>query len=288
MSKSPPRWVWPPVVVAAVLLWTVVMTMPDRNLHVHVLDVGQGDAILIQRGQQQVVIDGGPSPQRLVEELGNIMPFWDRTIELVVLTHPNADHITGLLELFDRYRVRRVIYPDLDYHSTLYAEWRERASESDAVITLAQAGQLVSLGEDVVIEVINPPASLLSGTESDVDNNGVALRLEVGEQSFLFMADLMWQAELDLIYDRAALESTVLKVGHHGSATSTRPEFLAVVNPQVAVISVGADNDYGHPAPEVLSRLQDGLGIINIYRTDRDGSIEFITDGDKLWVETEH
>jgi len=110
MSKLPPKWAWPPVIVAAVLLWTVVLTMPDRNLHVHVLDVGQGDAILIQRGHQQVVIDGGPSPQLLIEELGRIMPFWDRTIELVVLTHPNADHISGLLELFERYQVRRVLY----------------------------------------------------------------------------------------------------------------------------------------------------------------------------------
>lgn len=116
----------------------------------------------------------------------------------------------------------------------------------------------------------------------------MALRLEAGEQSFLFMADLMWQAELALIYNRAELESTVLKVGYHGSATSTRPEFLAVVNPQVAVISVGADNDYGHPAPEVLIRLQERLGAANIYRTDRDGSIDFVTDGDSLWVETEH
>ena len=101
------------------------------------------------------------------------------------------------------------------------------------------------------------------------------------------MADLMWQAELELITERAIPESTVLKVAHHGSATSTTPEFLAVVNPQLAVISVGEDNDFGHPSQEVIARLEDKLGPENIYRTDEDGTIEFITDGDRLWLDVE-
>jgi len=105
--------------------------------------------------------------------------------------------------------------------------------------------------------------------------------------SFLLTADIMWEAEFELLARRANLSSTVLKVGHHGSDTSTTPEFLAVVNPQLAVISVGADNPFGHPSDEVMEKLEEKLDSENIYRTDGHGTIEFITDGKRLWVKTE-
>ena len=136
-----------------------------------------------------------------------------------------------------------------------------------------------------MIEVLNPRRPLLTDTESDVDNNGVVLRLEAGEVSFLLTADIMWEAEFELIARRANLASTVLKVAHHGSATSTTTEFLAVVNPHIAVISAGADNRFGHPSDGVVSRLEQKLAGGNIYRIDEQGTIEFITDGERLWVE---
>ena len=119
-----------------------------------------------------------------------------------------------------------------------------------------------------------------------MDNNGVVLRLSTGDVSFLFTADTMWEAEFELITQRTDLASTVLKVAHCGSDTSTTAEFLAVVNPQIAVISAGADNPYGHPSPVVIDRLREKLGSENIYRTDKQGTIEFITDGERLWVKT--
>ena len=143
------------------------------------------------------------------------------------------------------------------------------------------------MGDGVVIEVLNPQSPPLSGTDSDVDNNAAILRLSLGEVSFLLTADMMWEAELELLYDRANLKSTVLKVAHHGSATLTTPEFLAVADPELAVISVGADNEYGHPSQEVLKRLEERLGSENIYHIDDNGTIEFITDGERLWVRTE-
>ncbi|MBA7636255.1 ComE operon protein 3 [subsurface metagenome] len=133
--------------------------------------------------------------------------------------------------------------------------------------------------------MLHPPTTQLTGTESDTDNNGVVLRLSVDNVSFLLTADIRQTAEFELIADRAELSSTVLKVAHHGSDTSTTPEFLAVVNPQLAVISVGADNKYGHPSNEVLERLQEKIDPENIYRTSDNGTIEFITDGKRLWVE---
>jgi competence protein ComEC len=287
LSKLPKKWLMPPLVVAAILVTFVAVSMPDNRLQVSFLDVGQGDAILIQKGSQQVLVDGGPSPQAVCLGLGEKMPFWDRTIELVILTHPSADHVTGLVEVLKRYRVREVLYPDLAFESGVYDEWLRLIEAKEIESTLARAGQQISLGDGVVIEVLSPRSPPLSGTESDVDNNAAVLRLSLGEVSFLLTADMMREAEFELLYDRANLRSTVLKVAHHGSDTSTTPEFLAVVNPELAVISVGADNDYGHPSAEVMARLIEKVGSENIYRTDENGTIEFITDGERLWVKTE-
>jgi len=198
------------------------------------------------------------------------MPFWDRTIELVVLTHPSADHVTGLVEVLDRYKVKQVLYPDLDFESDIYDEWLRSVEDIKTTI-----------------EVLNPQIPHLTDTESDIDNNGVVLHITMGAVSFLLTADIMWEAEFELISHHANLTSTVLKVAHHGSNTSTTSEFLAVVNPQLAVISAGADNRFGHPTPEVMERLEEKLGSENVYRTDKNGTAEFITDGERLWVRVE-
>jgi competence protein ComEC len=187
------------------------------------------------------------------------------------------------VEVLNRYKVERVLYPDLEYESPLYDEWLSILKEKDIEYAFARAGQKISLGE-VMIEVLNPPVSLLTGTESDVDNNSLVLLLKMGEVSFLLTADIMWEAEFELVTRRANLTSTVLKVAHHGSSTSTTAEFLAVVNPRLAVISVGEENSFGHPSNEVMARLGRKLGQENIYRTDKHGTIEFITDGERLWV----
>ncbi len=286
VSKLPKKWVIPPLLVVAILTLVAAATMPDDNLHVSILDVGQGDAILISRGNQQVLVDGGPSPQAIALELGEKMPFWDRTIELVILTHPSADHVTGLVEVLNRYQVKQVLHPNLDFESDIYDEWLSLLKEKDIKCTVAKAGQQINLGR-VTIKVLNPQTPLLTGTESDIDNNGMVLHISTGEVSFLLTADIMWEAEFELLAHRANLTSTVLKVAHHGSDTSTTPEFLAVVNPEVAVISVGADNRFGHPTPKVMERLEDRIGSEKIYRTDKQRTIEFITDGEKLWVRVE-
>ncbi len=283
VSNLPKKWVIPPLLMVAILVWVAAATMPDDNLHVSFLDVGQGDAILLHQGNQQVLVDGGPSPQAISLGLSRKMPFWDRTIDLVILTHPSADHVAGLVEVLNRYRVKQVLYSDLDFRSDVYDEWLRLLEEKDIKCTIARAGQQINLGE-VVIKVLNPQIPLLTSTGSDIDNNGEVLHISRGEVSFLLTADIWWEAEFELVARRANLTSTVLKVAHHGSDTSTTPEFLAVVNPQLAVISVGADNRFGHPTPKVMERLEERLGSENIYRTDEQGTIEFITDGQRLRV----
>lgn len=281
------KWLVPVLLVVAVLVWAVAITLPDGRLQVSFLDVGQGDAVLIQKGNRQILIDGGPSPQAIALELSEEMPFWDRTIDLVILTHPHSDHITGLVEVLNRYSVKQVLYPDLVLESSLYDELLDLLEEKNIGRTLACVGQRIDFGSGVTLEVLNPQASLLIGTDSDIDNNGIVLRLSLEEVSFLLTADIMWETEYGLITGRAGLASTVLKVAHHGSATSTTTEFLEVVGPQIAVISVGEGNPHGHPVDLVLDRLEAAVGTRNIYRTDVNGTVEFITDGIRLWVKTD-
>ncbi|NQT05181.1 MAG: DNA internalization-related competence protein ComEC/Rec2 [Dehalococcoidia bacterium] len=283
VCRLPVKWVLPLLATMAVLVSVIAASMPDDELSISFLDVGQGDAILIQQGSQQVLIDGGPSPQAISLELGRQMPFWDRTIELVILTHPDQDHLAGLIEVLKRYRVEKVLDPNLDSGTPLYEEWQRLVTEKELERITALAGQQIALGE-ATLTVLHPPEALLKDTDEDIDNNGVVLCLKDGNVSFMLAADIRREAELHLITRRAALKSTVLKVAHHGSDTSTSQEFLSAVDPQIAVLSVGADNKFGHPGDEVVDRLENKLGRGNIYRTDHHGTIQFTTDGEKLWV----
>jgi len=280
-----PKWLILPLLIVAILVWSVALTTPNDKLHISFLDVGQGDAILIQTPNgQDILIDGGPDPQRINLELSKKLPFWDRTIDLVVCTQPHADHVTGLVEVLLRYKVKQVLEPGVSYNSSIYQEWCNLVEDKGIEYNIARAGQEIDLGSGVEIEVLNPPESLWEGTDDDIDNNGVVLRLSWANVSFLFTADIRAEAEFELIMQRANLESTVLKIAHHGSKTSTTSQFLAAVDPEVAVICAGADNPFGHPSPEVLERLIDRLGEDAVYCTDQDGTVEFISDEERLWV----
>jgi competence protein ComEC len=279
------KWLILPFLIVAILVWSVALTTPDDKLHVSFLDVGQGDSILIQTPNgQDILIDGGPDPQKINLELSKKLPFWDRTIDLVVCTQPHADHVIGLLEVIQRYKVGQALEPEVSYNSSIYREWCNLVEDKGIEYNIACAGQEIDLGNGITMEVLNPPEDLFEGTSHDVDNNGLVLRLSWGLVSFLFTADIREETEFELIGQRANLKSTVLKVAHHGSETSTTSQFLAAVDPEVAVISVGADNPFGHPSPEVVERLIDRLGEDNVYRTDEDGTVELITDGKRLWV----
>ena len=266
-----------------------VSSLPDARLHVYFLDVGQGDAVLVQQGRTQVLIDGGPSPEALTRELGSIMPFWDRHIELVISTHPHEDHLAGLVEVLRRYGVGQIVESPAaaaangaEYSLALYAEWRLLIKERVVPVIQAQAYQQLRLDE-TVIDILSPTPIPLSGTGSDIDNNAVALRISRGTVSFLLTADMSFEGEYELRMERLAGACTVLKAGHHGSRSSTTTDFLNVVKPGIVVISVG-QNNYGHPHPDVLARLEEMVGADNIYRTDQQCTLEFVTDGERLWL----
>ena len=285
LDAVPKKWVVPSLLVVAILTSTAAYAMPDNQLHVSFLDVGQGDAILIQTpNHQDILVDGGPGAQGIGEQLSKHLPFWDRTIELVVLTHPHEDHLTGLLEVLRRYRVKQVLYLDTDYNTPDAEEWLNLIQQKHIKATFATAGQEIDLGmKDTTLEVVNPSP----GSTVPAMDNGIVLKLSDEKISFLLTSDISADAEHDLITQRADVNCTVLKVAHHGSNDSSTAAFLAVADPKLAVISVGADNTFGHPGADTLQRLADVVGKNNIYRTDKNGTVECITDGTRLWVKTE-
>jgi competence protein ComEC len=284
-AKVPKKWVISPLLIAAIFIWAAILNMPDDKLHVSILDVGQGDAILIQTpSHQNILIDGGPSPRAIDLELSKKLPFWDRTVDLVILTEPQADHMTGLIEVLRNYKVKQIFEPDIAYNSTTYQQWLSLVKSEEAEHKIAHASQKIELGDGIKVDVLHPPSPLLQGTSDDVNNNSLALRLSWNRVSFLFTSDIGKEAEWYLIAQRANLKSTVLKVAHHGSLTSTSEQFLAAVNPEIAVISVGTDNRFALPRAEVVDRLVTRVGSDRLYLTSTHGTIEFITDGNGLWL----
>lgn len=277
---------WRPVGLLALVtavLWLALRGLPDGRLHVYFLDVGQGDAILICAPDgRQILVDGGPSPTALLNQLGAVLPFWDRSLDLVVLTHPDGDHITGLIPLLERYRVALVLDVPQSDTSSLAGSWLTNLAAADAPRTYALRGMRLPVG-DLRITVLNPGSPLLTGTNSDDNNNAIVLRLDYGEASLLLTGDAETEAEQALLAAGLPLRADVLKVGHHGSNGSSSAPFLAAVQPQIAVIQVGAENTFGHPHADVLARLAGS----EILRTDERGRIEIISDGKQVWAKTE-
>ncbi len=267
------------LLIMAIITTLTAVTEPDRTLHAYFLDVGQGDAILFQKGSRQILIDGGPSPDAVLTELGRYMPFRDRSIDLVILTHPDADHLTGLVEIIKRYRVRNIVYSDIESDSRLYSAFLRLLEEKNIASATLVSGQQIIFDDEITLEILNPDSR---DVIADFDDAGLVVRLRTGDISFLLTGDIGFGTEYNLISSRSLTACTVLKVAHHGSATSTSPAFLDIVRPEIAVISCGRDNRFGHPAPEVIRRLEK-IGAF-IYRTDIHGTVEFITDGTVLKV----
>ena len=272
----------------AALSWAAALSLPDDRLHVTFVDVGQGDGIFITTPSgRQMVVDGGPDPLEMVRFLGANMPPRDRTIDIVVLTHPHSDHVSGLIEVLQRYDVAMVFERGIDYDSAPYAAWRHAVDGGTPRLIQAEAGQTIAMGDGVVLRVLSPPDRLLRGTASDVDNASVALRLEYGDVSFLLTGDMFEEREATLAQSGTAMDADVLKVAHHGSRNSSSGKFLDAVSPAVAVISAGQDNRFGHPHSESIEALGEYVSAELMLLTSERGTIEFATDGRRLTFSTE-
>jgi len=269
--------------IVTLLVWLAVVTLPDGRLHVTFLDVGQGDAILVTLPDgRQMLIDGGPAATDLNWRLGREMPFWDRSLDVVINTHPDADHLGGLVSVLERYQVGQTIVSDMAGHDELYKEWQQQLDEANLEPIVGQSGMALSLGQGITATILSPGPHTL-GADNPNDHS-VVIHLQIGQISFLLPGDIETPIERNLVYADVPLTATVLKSPHHGSNTSSSEAFLEAVNPQIVIISVGEDNKFGHPSSAVLDRYAE-RGI-TVLRTDELGTIELITDGEKLWVDT--
>jgi competence protein ComEC len=268
------------LVLLLFLLVLVAFQLPKKRLELSFCDVGQGDATLVSWGSYQMLVDGGPDSS-VLSCLGKSMPFWDRKIELVVVTHPQADHMTGMIEVLKRYEVENFYMSGVEND---IAEVRElkRVMEKFEVTNLEfKAGDGVRLGE-VSLEVLYPIEITSEVCEiKDINEVSTVLRGSYGKFEFLLTGDIDTKIEDELRLTDKLTDVEVLKVAHHGSKTSTSGEFLLAVKPELAVISVGK-NRFGHPTREVLERLRE-LGAM-IKRTDEDGLVRLVSTGEKWWI----
>ena len=245
------------------------------------LDVGQGDAIFIEAPNGvQVLVDGGPG-DAVQRQLPEVMRFWDRSIDILVATHPDADHIGGLPEVLRRYRVDYVLDTEIGSDTGVYDEYTYQRDRSRAERIQAQAGGVIVLDRErgVFIEVLFPGKNIID--VSDKNDTSIVLRLVYGESEVLLTGDASTKIEKYLVSKYGKnLESDILKLGHHGSKTSTSEEFLQVVSPSSVVISAGKDNRYGHPHQEVIRGVQD-FGS-NIYSTNEADAVRFMMRADSI------
>ena len=268
-----------------IFLWKEVFALNNNgNLMVNFLDVGQGDSAFIETPQMhQILIDGGPDSSAL-RELSSFMPFFDRTIDLVILTHPEKDHMQGLIDILQRYKSDYILWTGIKKNTPEYAVWLdvlEKQKNKGAKIIIAESDQRITAGS-VLIDTLYPLISLENEEPKSANDTSVVSHLIFGNNSFLFTGDISSSVENKLadLY-KSVLKSDVLKIAHHGSKYSTSEEFLQAIDPKVAVIEVGK-NSYGHPTPEVLQKLEK-FGI-KILRTDKDGTIKIESDGNIIKI----
>jgi competence protein ComEC len=273
----------PILALVAILVWTSVFALPDERLHIYFLDVGQGDAILLRTPEgHAVLVDGGPDPLLLASQLGKALPFWQRRIDMVILTHGDSDHLAGLLPLLNRYRVGSVLEPPVMPDNALVNEWHARLASHGITPRKVWLGAEIRLGNQVALETLNPDLDLTSSNDVDTNAGSLAMRLVMGGCRVLLMGDADELAETRLLERGQATPSLLLKVAHHGAKTATSEAFLEAVRPRYAVVSVGRGNRFGHPDPAVVDRLRQAG--CQVYRTDEVGTVHLSTDGKRYWI----
>ena len=248
-------------------------------------DVGQGDSIFIQaENGNQVLIDGGPNSSVLTG-LGRVMPFWDHSIDTIILTHPHADHVDGLVDVLKRYHVGMVIESEVNFSLPEYDEFNALIHQKKIQLVRAQAGQRLQLSKETSLDILTPMNDFTGKSPSNVHDSMVVSHLTHGSTTVLLMGDAERSVEYQLMASDTNLHADILKVGHHGSMTSTSAEFLQAVQPKTAIISVGKKNRYGHPNQGIIDRLET-FGA-KVFRTDEDGYIQIVINENDYSVTTQ-
>ncbi len=268
------------VIFDAIALYALWRESRGNILTVSFLDVGQGDAIFIEAPNgKQIIIDGGPDDS-LLRRVGEVMPFYDRFVDAVIVTNPDKDHFAGFIPLLDRFTVAAVIESGTQTDTEIYAAFKERVEKENLSSRLLKIGDRLVLDErhGVVLDVLFPDRDVSGLSEND---GSLIARLSYGDICFLLTGDTTQGVEEYLVHLYGnRLQCEVLKVAHHGSKTSSTASFVSAVSPEYAVISSGEGNTYGHPHQETLDTLESVE--VRILRTDMLGTITFETDGEKV------
>ena len=259
----------------AIFFWKEVLN--TGFFEVTFFNIGQGDAAFIRTLQgQHIVIDGGPD-NTILEKLAKKIPLWDKTIDLLILSHPAADHITGLIGVLEKYKVKNIVWNGIRKNTEVFKAWEqavEQEKEEGAVVSIAAAPGKIALkskGCAQFLDILYPIDDIVGKFFIDDNDTAVVVRVVSCDHSVLFTGDLTTAGEKQILQNAYDVHSDVLKVGHHGSKTSSSLAFIEAVSPDVAVISSGQKNQYGHPHKEVLARfLEFGIDIL---RTDELGDI---------------
>lgn len=279
------------VVFLTIIFFVILILYGEKSgglLKATCLDVGEGDAIFITfPWGGNMLVDGGEGGQwdRGEKVVLPALRYWGVSkIDLLILTHPHSDHLGGLIKVLENIPVRMVIDSGQMHTSYSYEKFLSLIDEKNIPYTVVKSGDEITGYRGVKIMVVNPPHPFFQGTDSDLNNNSIVLRIVYREVSLLLTGDIERETERRILSLGETIHSNFLKVPHHGSGTSSSWEFLKLVSPQVAVISVGRRNNYGHPAPIVLERYEE-LNC-QLFRTDNHGAVTFITDGRIYWVKS--
>ncbi len=279
------------LVIIVCAIWLAVASRPDKLLHIYFCDVGQGDAILIKTPQnKQILVDGGQGDQ-VLECLSNALPFYDRSLDLVILTHPHADHLGGLIEILRTYQIERVVFWQVPYKSADYREFVDLVGRKKVPVLEVVAGDTLALDQQTQAEVWYPLSNeelKVLGTSIDpydgenVNDSSIVFQLVCGDFETLLTGDAPDTVQKLLLRQGVVEESDVLKIAHHGSRNGLDREFLKEVSPKLAIISVGEANRHGHPHQETLEKLKNAG--VKVKRTDEDDTIEVVSDCKTWWV----
>jgi len=253
----------------------------EGNLTVHFIDVGQGDSILIEtpNGNTMLIDGGSRSEGDTVTEYLNQLDI--STINVMVATHPHEDHIGGLNDVLSNFNVLQVYDPGVAHTSQTYENFLLKIDANNIDYSIGRAGQSIDLDPNIDFEIISP--SIID--EDELNDNSIVIKMTYHDVSFLFTGDAESPPENTMVQNYN-VDATILKVGHHGSSSSTSQTFLNEVSPDIAIIQVGADNSYGHPTQNTLNKLKS-VGAY-VYRTDIDGTVIVSTDGFTYDVYTQY
>lgn len=271
-------------VIVSILVWIVAFQQPDGKLHVWFLDIGNGHAVLIQTPDgAQILVDGGPNPTRLRQTIGDALPFWDRDLDLLIVTQPKAESVGALPELLDHYAVELALTTGHDDRSDLYQTLAQAWEKHQINVQTVTAGYTIQTSDGVKFEILHPQTP--PDYRIPASAAGMIIRVSYGDTSFLLTPNLSEEAELDALNAGWYVGSTVLELSASGSDNANPAFFVGKVDPQLAVVTVDAGNRIPLPTPTIMDRLK-AAGTETLYRTDQQGTVEMVTDGHTLWIYT--